>query len=258
MPEVMDASDVVRNTVIATIIGKGDSVRTRLHRSFARESAEYGYGGVAVFSKDADPDTLQHFNARGFSTYTQQGTTFGSAFREATKYALELGKVVAYTEAEKVGYVSQIGKTAAPVLNGQADEVVPRRRGLESYPPVQQRTETEGNLFFEMLTGHPLDVYFGPDTFNRAAGRHFLDYEKVEGSWKMDIWDAHMVPILDMLQAGLHVQSVGVAYEHPKEQRDAEIGDLDFTVKRFDQLARNSRAIREQFKELWPGARRLP
>ena len=62
---------------------------------------------------------------------------------------------------KKENYIFSIAKTVEPIADGSADLVVPRRASLASYPLGQQHAESMGNLFWNKLTGHDLDMWFG-------------------------------------------------------------------------------------------------
>lgn len=231
------------DAIVTTIIGPGNSFRSLLHRKFVAGARFSDYDTVVVYDAGINSDTLRILKSSGAHIYEQEQRGFGNAFRESVGHALELGKYVAYSEPEKYSYVSEIHKTTEPLEAELFDAVVPQRKTLDGYPTIQQATESMGNSFFLKLTGVPLDVYFGPKNFNKKAARVFLDYGDANFEGKVDTWDAHIVPVFDMLGAGMKVGSVPVNYLHPKEQLEAEENDPLFMAKRFEQLHKVSNAL---------------
>jgi hypothetical protein len=237
----MPTEDACR-VVVVTAIGRPDSVRSRLHRRFVDGVRDAGYEMVAVFAPDCDTDTRKYFDSKGAHVYSQEGGTYGSAFRQAVREGHALGdaEVISYSEPEKVPYVKSIIQTARPVLCGNTSLVVPKRKSMESYPRAQRIAETECNAFFGRLTGRPLDVMFGPKTFSIAVVPHFLGYERKLHILNRDVHDAHLLPVMDVIREGLRVESIEVDYTHPAEQTAAEENDLHYDVMRYQRLVQHA------------------
>lgn len=168
----------------------------------------------------------------------------GESRRQAIKEAYNTGKeIIAWIEPEKSDYIKEVTKTAIPIINGEANIVVPKRRSLESYPLLQQYSEKLGNLFWKNITGTNLDIWSGPRTWKREMSRYFLEYKGGYG----DKWDSIFIPVMNAILDGLKVLSVEVNYEHPKKQTEIEEGNLEFDKKRLEQLT----TLISAFEEHW-------
>ncbi|MEK7536909.1 MAG: hypothetical protein AAB584_00475 [Patescibacteria group bacterium] len=166
------------------------------------------------------------------------GLSRRQAIREAVRLAGEDG-VVVWMEPEKNPLVSFIHQMVQPILDGQYEIVVPRRRDcLASYPEFQMHAELYGNDGFRLLTGKALDVWFGPRAFSTEAAKYFLAYDgkSLDGSkYYGDRWDSIFIPLVRAITEGQRVGEVVVDYIHPQEQTAAEEGFTDYK-KRMLQL----------------------
>ena len=154
--------------------------------------------------------------------------------------------IVGWMEPEKEGYVSQIEKTVVPILNNEADLVVPKRKSLKSYPISQQYAEHFGNTIWKELTGVALDMWSGPRTWKRELSSYFLDYKGEYG----DLWDSIFIPVMNVIYDGKGVLSVDINYTHPKEQTELEEGDSEFSIKRLNQLNNLIPALKTHWAKL--------
>ncbi|MCX6741710.1 MAG: hypothetical protein NTX24_00850 [Candidatus Pacearchaeota archaeon] len=168
-----------RLTAVATTTfyrpgNESDTHRAILAINTIRKARDLGQL-IIVVDGGSPEEILRQFERYGARVIMQpKGTTMGYGRRQAIEAAYNTGReIIVWTEPEKVPYIPEISKTAAPILVGLADFVVPRRRSLESYPTAQQFAEPLGNLCWEQITGKKLDVWFGPKTWRRDFSLSF-------------------------------------------------------------------------------------
>jgi len=85
------------------------------------------------------------------------------------------------------------------------------------------------------LTGHDLDVWFGPRVFRREMARYFLDYDGNKEGYG-DLWDSTFIPVMDAITDGKKVKGVNLDFTYPPEQTAFEENHIDFYRKRLHQL----------------------
>lgn len=221
-----------------------DDVRAKLALETARAAKTFGYPLVVVDggSPEDFKNELQRWDALALDE-TSRGMGAGrrQALAEAAKLAGQNG-VVIWMEPEKWMLVRCLNKAAGPILDNEADLVIPARESLESYPPEQAYAELMGNLAIKYLLGQWYDFWFGPFVANRRALHFFLEYRGKYG----DKWDSIHIPRLHVIKAGLRLASVEVNYIHPSEQTAEETGNMDFFAKRLDQLQNMVPAFRKE------------
>lgn len=229
--------------VIATIVANHGPFRATLHKKFLKEITGHGHKLVATLSADVDPDLANIFKESGAYVMKQEGETFGSAFRQSARRASEIGSYVTWLEPERYNFVKHVGKMTDLIENGPFDVVLPCRKEFNNYTEIQEHVERRENKLFYKLTGRSYDIGFGIKTFKRELTRYFTDYDSLFFEGKRDIWDAHTVPLLDMVRDGVRMGSIEVDYTHPREQRMEEEGNMKYSNKRMFQLDSLSRAL---------------
>jgi hypothetical protein len=177
-------------------------------------------------------------------------------------------KVIAWVEPEKVSMATDnnLQKAALPILQGNADVVIPKRDtfAFMTYPDEQVRWEQDANKkFSEILrqndllprNAEVLDVWFGPRLFKNDPDilKFFLHQwerddtpsNKKDVKMDPDLWaGATFLPVVAKLYQDKldgkppRVVSVPVAYTHPYEQTITEQDSPVFTAKR-EQQSRN-------------------
>lgn len=222
----------IATATLYNLNSESDRVRAELSKKTIKLARKLGYEIVVVDGGSPDK-LLREFGNCGAKLHLQKTKGFGNSRREAIWYASNLGKdVIVWMEPEKAPYIPEIAKTVRPIVNGSADMVVPKRKSLKSYPSMQQSLERAGNLLWEKLTGLDLDVCFGPKAWRRELSSYFLDYGGEYG----DAWGIIFIPVMDAISDGKRVISVEVDYTHPPEQTKVEEDDLEFHLKRIEQL----------------------
>src|SRR3989344_2179698 len=210
---------------------EADRVRSTLALQTVEAARKLGYGLVVVDQQSTDQfrKSIEDLGAK--LIVLEQGDMCESR-RTAIQGAYDTNRpYLCWTEPEKVDYVKSIELTLLLLEQG-ADLVVPRRLSLRSYPAFQQLTERTMNGSFEVLTGRPLDVTFGPKSWRREVTNYFVGYEKSsDGEYGITF-----IPLVYMLADGKQLRSVAVDYEHPQEQTRLEEGNPSFDRKRVTQL----------------------
>lgn len=222
----------------ATRYGNEDEVRARL--AFRMVGAARALGiHVVTADSSTNPRIGELLADWGAEVIREtEGATIGAGRRQALACVKDFAApddAIVWMEPEKAPLVQFLKEICSPLFSGTADIIVPGRseNGLASYPAVQAAYERCGNANFALLTGHALDVWFGPRAMNRAGVEEFLTYAGEYG----DRWDAMFIPVVRALKHGLRVSSVVVEYRHPAEQTEAESKDLQLgLLKRLDQL----------------------
>ncbi len=230
-----------------TLSEDADDLRMRLALRTVKEASKCGYT-IVVVDGGSPEEALMGLRSRGAHLFRQNLPGMGASRRQAIAEAARLvnkNGVVIWMEPEKRTLITELHKAIAPILSKEADLVIPARKSMASYPQEQQYAEFLGNLAFRHITGHNLDVWFGPRVMNRRAVNYFLDYNGLYG----DKWDSIFIPVLRMIKDGLRVISVQVNYMHPREQTVAESG-IDFLIKRIEQLGSLVPAMMKEAKAI--------
>jgi hypothetical protein len=190
-------------------------------------------------------------STKGMSPGRQQGFKIASDLKNA--------EAIVWVEPEKVSFVRDcLMKSVEPVLNGEADLVVPARdeEAWSTYPDYQRKSEQRANQHWNAVLHaginvpeiHNYDSFFGPRVFRNHPKvlEHFLHEANLQDTRKMkDTFekvinpkrysDATFFPVATALRDGLRVQSVTVPYKHPNEQVRTESDSPEFAAKRLNQ-----------------------
>jgi len=231
MPAQYSTETCIATTTLYNPDSENDRVRSNLALETLRKALDLGYQVILVDGGSSD-ELLKEFERYGASVHQESGG-MGGERRKVFSLAQSSGKpVIAWLEPEKVNYLSQLEKTIAPVINGDADLVIPQRKSLASYPLSQQECEPLGNQAWKEITGLDLDLWFGPRTMNQDTSILFSNYNGEFG----DKWDSIFIPVMDAVHQGKKVIGVPIDYTHPKSQTESEEGNADFKEKREMQL----------------------
>src|SRR5476651_1906903 len=198
MDESHSSKIVIATGTLYTGATESEKIRSALAIETIEKAGEFGYP-IIVLDQGSSQELIMSFETAGGIVKKQHGITFGQGRREAMKAAGELDKaIIVWTEPEKYSFIPQIAKTTNPILNGEADLVIPKRQSLASYPTAQQWSEPFANAFFKELTKCDLDTFFGPRVFKKEMLPYFVDYDGSYG----DKWDTLFIPILNMIHDG--------------------------------------------------------
>lgn len=228
-----------------------DCLRYRLACEFLKTAADAKYR-VALVDASSSPSIGTALQNLGALVYRQQRFGMGSQRREAMLHAAFSGErvrpsVLLWTEPEKSGIVRHVRAITEPILAGEADIVIPKRKSLSSYPAFQAASETEANGIYRAATDLDADPMFGPVALSREV-LHLILFDPL----RYDIPDTYVQqywPIIGLAE-GLRVQTVEVDFTYPPEQRLAEETHGPMRAKRLDQYRALSSAYRILAKRL--------
>lgn len=165
------------------------------------------------------------------------------------------------TEPEKTSLLDSIPDIVLPILRGQADIVVPKRKIEDfqaSYPPYMFESEIQANRRynkilrdFDMLEegDEDLDIFFGPTVIRNKPETVTLFLEEFtydsdttvpRGVRKYvnpdDFSNSQMYAVVKALELGMRVESVEIPFVYPPSQRENEMVNMDkFKNKRKKQ-----------------------
>ena len=231
--DAIASQTVIVTTTLYRAGSRSDMERAELAKRMFWLAKTSGYKVITV-DGGAPDSTRRDFETNGAEVFS--GLPDSSLVRDrkhAIRHATGQGyPILAWTEPEKVNYVRHIATTAFPIHSEKADLVVPQRVGMEQYPPTQQLAEPLGKIVWTQLTGKELDMWFGPRTWRRELSDYFLNYNEKYGS----LWEGLYVPVMQMVWDGKRVLSVEIDYRHPEEQKRMEEHDVNFSMKRIEQL----------------------
>lgn len=225
---------------------QAEIVRSSLAKAAAVKAVESGYE-IVIVDGGSPASFRQEIKGAGAQVYLHPELGMGEQRRKAIQYVFDQGAdIIVWMEPEKEPFISLIGRTAEPIIEGRADMVVPERNSLELYPAFQQASEKSGNAFWKELTGVRLDVFFGPRVWRRKLSSYFLDLnvEKYGDKW------AIYIPVLNAIIDGEIVVGVRVDYIHPKKQTEVEKHDPEFQLKRQSQLENFRQAVSARWEEV--------
>ena len=228
------------NIVLATTTLYDSMENPRLPLALKTIAAAKACGYPFVVGDDSPKEVWEAIRRAGPNALHQAQKGMGPSRRHALRLALVLGGsdcIIVWLEPEKHTFVPLIDEVCAPFEEDpDLDLIIPRRRSLESYPPMQQLTEELGREGFRLATGCAFDSWFGPQAFRARVASYYLNY-----AGPPDLWDSIHVPAAQIIKAGHKVEEVVVDYQHPPEQ--LEENTLESYQKRVHQLATLSNAL---------------
>ena len=208
-----------------------DKSRAEISKGAIRNMKDLGYEVVVVDGGSSDEflDSISPY----CKLFNENPQGMGNGRRQAVRECLETNaRVIAWTEPEKESYIPELYKTVTPILNGEAELVMPSRPNLDNYPLTQQYAEKFAIKTMGNLTGKTLDYWFGPKTWKKELSTIVLDYKSEYG----DKWDSLFLPFLKIIKSGVKTIDIPVNYKHPNQQTLIEEGDVNMDLKRLIQL----------------------
>lgn len=243
-----------------------DQLRGNLAIRMLSTAKEMGYQ-LAVVDGGSSPEFIEALKKHDINISSQKEKGMSASRRQVFEEASVLNgvEVICWTEPEKILMIENLLQAAQPVLDGEADIVIPARteEGFASYPPQQAYSEMRFRHFYNkilklngLIPENPedlnkpegttgLDIAFGPRIFrNDPEIREFFMHKyklkegsKLTGKVKPESYsDATFFPIMLALVNKKIVKSVTVPYYiHPEEQTKFETGKKEYDKKREDQ-----------------------
>jgi len=229
---------VVATTTFYPLDSESSKIRACLAIDLMKKVKEKGYP-LVVAEDGSSSEFLNLLKENNVEYVFQTEKGLGAGKRLAISEACKLGDIILLLEPEKSPLIDFAEDLCKPLLSGEADLVIPKRKSLSSYPLFQQKSETLLNDFWKNVTGTDLDIDFGPRVMTKETAQYFLSYNGTFG----DRWESIFLPVIDAIRDNKKVLSVEVDYIHPKVQRENEEENIDFDLKRVDQLATLSNVI---------------
>ncbi len=225
-----------------------DKIRGDLAIELAQKARDIGYQIVIADSKSTRTFRRDLKKILGVILIRRRSEKRSPSKRQALRKALHLPgvKVIILTEPEKVSLVQDcIPLIAKPILNGEADIVVPKRNDelfKKTYPSYQYESEIEANkTYSEELKSHKLihiddedlDMFFGPRAFSNTKQIISLFMKRYGFSiahasfpkWYFDVEqysNTSFFPIVAGLKKGIKIKSVEVPFKYPYIQKQNE------------------------------------
>lgn len=218
-----------------------DKVRGDLALEFARYAKESGYQVVIVDGKSSKTFYKELSGIEQVKVIRRQVVKRSPNKRIGIKIASKVFgvKVIVSSEPEKLSILDSIPLIVMPILNNEAEIVVPKRDTKlfkSTHPQYMYESETEANkLYNEILrtnnllktNSSDLDMFFGPRVFRNDSKIISLFMKKyhILSSQYFDSeeWsDTLYFPIVLALKKGLRVKSVTIPFSYPKIQKENE------------------------------------
>src|SRR3989344_480788 len=240
-----------------------DKIRGDLGLELIRKAADKGYRVVL-----ADTGSPEEFRSEVLSLPVKllerkaDGTRAkGRKLAIQTASTTEGIKAIVRTEPEKTSLLDSVSGIVLPILRGQADIVIPKRR-IEDFqascPPYMFESETQANRRynkilrdFNMLEegDEDLDIFFGPTVIGNKPEviALFLEEFAYDPDTTVpkevrkyvspdDFSNSQMYAVVKALELGMRVKSVEIPFAYPPSQRENEMVNMDkFKNKRKTQ-----------------------
>ncbi len=206
-----------RIVLVTTTFSKSvEDVRAQLALKTCRAARDNNYRIIVVDGSPCE-EFKQALRETGATVIDQKKPGMGQSRRECFDAGLSTGAdVIVWLEPEKYTLVPLLGPCVSPVLSGEVDVVIPRRRNLDGYPQYQHWSELRANWELGNITKRfDIDFYIGPRIMNRQATMIMAEYQPIHYG---DNWEILFIPLLWFLTGGVSIDSVIVDYVHPAEQ----------------------------------------
>lgn len=222
---------------------------------------------VVINDGDSSKEFKDELAKRGIFVQARIGESRATARRQLIEYASHIpgAKVILRIEPEKVSLVKNcIPQLVEPILRGEADIVVPKRRQdlfSSSYPDYMYRSEIYANKKYNDILhefkilpqDEEFDFFFGPIVFSNKPNilNLFLESfevrltkEPVIGARRyidpQDFSNPQILGVVKALYMGIKVKSVEVPFVYPITQKENElINKVSFMQKRKRQKWEN-------------------
>lgn len=228
-------------------ISHTDKIRGDLTLEFIKKASGLEYQLVVVDGKSSRSFRLELKNFPDIKLVKRRGYKRSPAKRQAFKAASKLPgiKVIIATEAEKVSLIDFTELITRPILNNEADILVPERHEelfKKTYPDYMYGSETEGiKLYSEQLKLHNLlppdsnniDLFFGPRVFANTpkilvlfTKKYLSKIENSDSEGSLDpeeLSNSLYFPIVIALKKGFRIRGVKIPFSYPKLQKDNEM-----------------------------------
>ncbi len=226
-------------------ISNTHKIRGDLALEFIKKASGLGYQLVVVDGRSSRSFRLELKNFPDIKLVKRRGYKRSPAKRQAFINASGLPevKVIIASEPEKISLIDSVQTISQPILDGDADIVIPKRKQKlfeETYPDYMYQSETEGNFIYNRLLkshkllkkdGEDLDAMFGPRVLSNTPKVLSLFLKKYPLSFSQtnsDFFDpeeysnAQFFPIVYALKKKLRIVGVEIPFVYPKLQKENE------------------------------------
>jgi hypothetical protein len=238
-----------------------EKVRGDLALEFLQTTKNAGYNVICVDGQSANSFHKELDKIIDLKVLRRRTPGRGVNKRQAIRYVSKIAdvKVIVLTEPEKLSLLTDcLEQIVSPILSGNADIVVPRRRDdlfKASYPAYMYQSEVEGNkIYNEALRSHGVfapdvpdfDFFFGPRVFRnepKIVSLFMKRYSITGGTLLESLFDPDSYsnilnfPIITAVKNKLRVADVEIPFVYPKIQKEnEEVGAREmFVLKRNEQ-----------------------
>jgi len=227
-------------------IKQTDKIRGDLAIDFLKKTSQLGYNVIVGDGKSSKSFLKVISQMPNLVIFKSRSSKRFGRKKQIIKHASKLPKVqvIIMTEPEKISIIDNISALTEPILNGQADIVIPKRENSffeKTYPKYQYQSEIEGNkLYNEILRTNgflkdnkDLDLFFGPRVFLNQSNivslfikrfklkinkEAFLDYYFDIEDYSANLFFA----IILALKKKFRIKSVEIPFSYPKIQKENE------------------------------------
>ncbi len=188
--------------------------------------------GIPVYLADTSPEEIQVELGSLAMLVPCPDTSYTSKKIGALQAAVESGATaIIITELEKDGLLPYLEQLYQPILDGQADLVIPERTEVswDSYPREFQ-IERFALEQIRQFTGRYFDTMLGAFVIHYNLAPRFLNCRE-------EMWTWLHIPRLEFIRDNPdRVLNIPIDFLYPADQKAAEEGDVTFHLKRLEQL----------------------
>ncbi len=241
--------------VMTSLYKSQEAIRYHLACQTIGNAIALGYD-VLIVDKSPNPEISRSFRRIGADVHNSSAKTFGEQKRELFGICVDRfneSDVLVAMEPEKVDLVRLIPSIIAPIEQGQADIVMPKRteESWSSYPDFQVTAEKETNAAFSQATGKKgFDIPFGAVALSCKMAQYFAACNPTQ----FDALDKHVQIYASIIAIanGHRVISVPVNFFYPATQKREEETTLrkDMITLRKTRVQQHSYSFRVAAKVL--------
>ncbi len=223
-----------------------------------RKATNAGYRTVVV-DGGSSKEYLDELQKLGITVLPQKEKGIAAAKRQALEAAITLegSKVILLTQPEKDDVIKDVPDLANPILNGQADIVIPTREPnlfKETFPSFQYKSEVWANKWCNRIAHSVnmlpkdvnLDWFFGvkvlkndPQIVELFMRKYSISDLVLAAKKSMDperYSNVDFFPVLNALTSGKKVIGIEIPFHYPAGQKRIEEALIDqFMNKRIMQ-----------------------
>lgn len=224
-----------------------DKVRGDLALSFVVKAKEQQYQIVVSDKSSAKTFFKELKSLTGITLLRRNGVKASFGKRQVIKKIASMGgiKVIVLAEPEKLGLIASLPLLVQPILDDEADMVIPKRDDelfKKTYPHYMYESEIEGNIMYNEIlrvngflktSQEDLDMFFGPRVIANKPSlvRFFLKkyiLHVAHISFPSEYFDTEkysngiFFPVINALRKKFRVKSITIPFSYPHIQKENE------------------------------------